>query len=94
MADGIIRIETENRYIDAPVKGYDDIEEGDFVVLKVTDNGIGISEEDINRIFEPFYTKKVMGRSGTGWAWRWSGEPSRITAGSLTSKVSRRKAPR
>jgi two-component system cell cycle sensor histidine kinase/response regulator CckA len=66
MADGIIRIETENRYIDAPVKGYDDIEEGDFVVLKVTDNGIGISDEDIKRIFEPFYTKKMMGRSGTG----------------------------
>jgi two-component system cell cycle sensor histidine kinase/response regulator CckA len=63
---GIIRVETANRYIDAPIKGYDDIEEGDYVVLKVTDNGTGISKEDINRIFEPFYTKKVMGRSGTG----------------------------
>ena len=63
---GLIRIETANRYIDTPIKGYDDIEEGDYVVLKVTDNGIGISSEDINRIFEPFYTKKVMGRSGTG----------------------------
>ena len=63
---GRIHIETANRYIDTPLKGYDDIEEGDYVVLKVTDNGIGISHEDINRIFEPFYTKKVMGRSGTG----------------------------
>jgi len=63
---GIIRIKTENRYIDAPIKGYDDIEEGDYVVLKVVDNGIGISEKDTSRIFEPFYTKKVMGRSGTG----------------------------
>jgi two-component system, cell cycle sensor histidine kinase and response regulator CckA len=66
MHDGLIRIETENQYIDSPIKGYDDIEEGDYVVLKVTDNGIGISREDVNRIFEPFYTKKVMGRSGTG----------------------------
>ncbi len=66
MRAGLIRIETENRYIDTPIKGYDDIEEGDYVVLTVSDNGIGISHEDINRIFEPFYTKKVMGRSGTG----------------------------
>ena len=63
---GSIRITTENRYIDTPIKGYEDIQEGDYVVLTVADKGIGISEEDINRIFEPFYTKKVMGRSGTG----------------------------
>ncbi|MGD8703144.1 MAG: ATP-binding protein [Desulfosarcina sp.] len=66
MSSGIIRIETKNRYIDTPIRGYDDIEEGDYVVMTVTDNGIGISNEDIDRIFEPFYTKKVMGRSGTG----------------------------
>ena len=63
---GVILIKTENRYIDTPIKGYDDIEEGDYVVLQIMDNGIGISTDDINRIFEPFYTKKVMGRSGTG----------------------------
>jgi two-component system cell cycle sensor histidine kinase/response regulator CckA len=39
---------------------------GDYVVLSVIDNGTGIPAEDISRIFEPFYTKKVMGRSGTG----------------------------
>ncbi|NNL75230.1 MAG: PAS domain S-box protein, partial [Desulfobacterales bacterium] len=63
---GEILISTHNRYVDAPIKGYEDIKEGDFVVLEVTDKGIGISEKDLNRIFEPFYTKKVMGRSGTG----------------------------
>jgi signal transduction histidine kinase len=63
---GVIRIETRNQYIDGPIKGYDDIKEGDYVVMRVIDEGIGISKNDIARIFEPFYTKKVMGRSGTG----------------------------
>jgi CheY-like chemotaxis protein len=34
--------------------------------LTVLDTGIGIADVDIDRIFEPFYTKKAMGRSGTG----------------------------
>jgi two-component system, cell cycle sensor histidine kinase and response regulator CckA len=32
----------------------------------VADTGVGISEDDMKRIFEPFFSKKVMGRSGTG----------------------------
>lgn len=63
---GLITIQTENVYIDRPVEGYDAIRQGDYVVLTVTDTGIGISPEDKEKIFEPFYTKKVMGRSGTG----------------------------
>lgn len=38
----------------------------EYVVVKVIDDGPGISEKDRERIFEPFYTKKVMGKSGTG----------------------------
>jgi len=63
---GIVTIRTENRYLDQPVHGYDEMREGDYVVLTVTDSGRGISTRDIGKIFEPFYTKKVMGRSGTG----------------------------
>jgi signal transduction histidine kinase/CheY-like chemotaxis protein len=63
---GTLIIDTENRYIDQPIRGYDTIEEGDYVVCSVSDGGVGISSEDIDRIFEPFYTKKVMGLSGTG----------------------------
>ncbi len=64
--EGQITISTSNRYIDKPVKGYDKVKEGDYVVLTVADDGLGISSTDLEKIFEPFYTKKVMGRSGTG----------------------------
>ncbi|RJR20569.1 MAG: response regulator [Desulfobacteraceae bacterium] len=63
---GRIIIKTENRHLDRVIKGYDSVNPGDYAVLVVADNGAGISKEDIGRIFEPFYTKKVMGRSGTG----------------------------
>ncbi|MBW1850583.1 MAG: hypothetical protein JRJ15_03980, partial [Deltaproteobacteria bacterium] len=63
---GKIVISTVNQYIDFPINGYDHVSEGDYVRLTVSDSGTGISPEDMERIFEPFYTKKEMGRSGTG----------------------------
>jgi len=63
---GNVILSTRNQYMDKPVRGYDDIYEGEYVTLTVSDKGMGISEKDMERIFEPFYTKKVMARSGTG----------------------------
>ncbi len=63
---GDLVIATRNTYLNKPVKGYDSVAVGDYAVLTVTDTGSGISPEDLSRIFEPFYTKKIMGRSGTG----------------------------
>jgi CheY-like chemotaxis protein len=63
---GRIRIVTEARYIDKSLKAYDTVEEGDYVTVQVADDRVGISPDDVERIFEPFYTKKTMGRSGTG----------------------------
>jgi CheY-like chemotaxis protein len=64
--DGEVTVRSENRHLDRPLRGYDHMQEGDYVVLTVTDTGIGIASTDQGRIFDPFYTKKVMGRSGTG----------------------------
>ncbi len=63
---GEVTIRTESRYLDKPVRGYDEIKEGDYAILSVSDTGTGILDENRERIFEPFYTKKAMGRSGTG----------------------------
>ncbi len=63
---GEIKISTHNMYIDEPLKGYDRVRVGDYAVVTVSDTGIGMSDEDKERIFEPFYTKKKMGKSGTG----------------------------
>jgi len=38
----------------------------DYAVLKISDTGIGIAPADQKRIFEPFFTRKQMGRSGSG----------------------------
>jgi len=63
---GTVTVSTVNRNLDRPVQGYDDVREGDYAVLSVSDTGEGITNADLKHIFEPFYTKKVMGRSGTG----------------------------
>ena len=70
---GVVSVSTQNRYVDAPLEGYERVNIGEYAVLVVKDNGMGISPQDMERIFEPFYTKKVMGRSGTGLGPRLSG---------------------
>jgi two-component system, cell cycle sensor histidine kinase and response regulator CckA len=63
---GSVTVTTMNRYVDKPLRGYEDVKAGEYAVLGVSDDGPGIPSGDLERIFEPFYTKKVMGRSGTG----------------------------
>ncbi len=66
VGSGQVVVSTMNRYLDRPLRGYQEVTAGEYVVLTVADSGPGISAEDLQRIFEPFFTKKVMGRSGTG----------------------------
>ena len=63
---GEIIVSTESLYMDRAIRGYDTVKAGEYVRLRVRDSGEGISQSDLNHIFEPFYTKKKMGRSGTG----------------------------
>ncbi len=65
-AGGRVVISSANSYLDTSRLAYEEIPEGEYVCLRVEDNGIGISAEDLQRIFEPFYTKKKMGGSGSG----------------------------
>jgi signal transduction histidine kinase/CheY-like chemotaxis protein len=68
---GIVILQTSNREITAgeitaPAKYHEAVQSGQYVLLSVVDDGPGIASEDIERIFEPFYTKKKLGHSGTG----------------------------
>ncbi|MCP4902191.1 MAG: response regulator [bacterium] len=64
--EGRVTIRTLLRNVESHPTHNGELATGIYVVLRVTDNGGGISPEDVERVFEPFYTKKVLGRSGTG----------------------------
>jgi PAS domain S-box-containing protein len=64
--EGRVIVSTKNAQLKEAIKGYEMIEPGEYAVLSVSDTGVGISARDVEKIFEPFYTKKAMGRSGSG----------------------------
>ncbi len=63
---GTLTLSVDTVYIDTVLKGYDTVKEGDYVRFSITDTGIGMTLEVTEQIFEPFFTQKNMGRSGTG----------------------------
>ncbi len=62
---GRILIETHNTCYNAREADECDVPAGDYVVLSVTDNGVGMSSDVVKRIFDPFFTTKPIGL-GTG----------------------------
>ncbi|WP_428266976.1 hybrid sensor histidine kinase/response regulator [Haliangium sp.] len=63
---GTIRISTRNEHVTEQGRGEQRMRPGQYAVLAVSDDGPGIAPEHIERIFEPFYTSKRLGRSGAG----------------------------
>jgi PAS domain S-box-containing protein len=64
--DGIIRISTENTRFANPVMRDQSMRVGNYVKMSIADNGEGIGPDDLEHIFDPFYSTKQSGRSGTG----------------------------
>ena len=63
---GLLQIATEEFTADANWKQLNPhVTSDDFIVISVSDNGVGMSKEIQNRIYEPFFTTKEVGK-GTG----------------------------
>lgn len=62
---GRLRIETANVTLDAVQARERDLPAGDYLRVRVTDTGCGMTAQTMDRIFEPFYTTKSTGQ-GTG----------------------------
>lgn len=64
---GEIHIKTENRHLNQAYcdKSPFEVQPGPYCLIEIRDTGSGIAEENLTKIFEPFYTTKEKGK-GTG----------------------------
>ncbi|OJY73486.1 MULTISPECIES: PAS domain-containing sensor histidine kinase [unclassified Rhizobium] len=63
---GLLSIEISRQRLDADyARMYPEVRTGEYVLIAVTDTGVGMSTETKERAFEPFFTTKGMG-AGTG----------------------------
>jgi len=63
---GKVTVESHNIFLDDDyAHTHEGVKSGNYVLLEVSDTGIGMDEETKSKIFEPFYTTKELGK-GTG----------------------------
>jgi two-component system cell cycle sensor histidine kinase/response regulator CckA len=63
---GTLTIRTSDAVLDAPVRrGPDLVPAGKYLLIEIADTGVGIPKENLERIFEPFFSTKDAG-AGTG----------------------------
>ncbi len=62
---GRITVETANKWLDERAAKQQNMPEGQYLAMSVTDTGTGMPPEVIARVFEPFFTTKPIGE-GTG----------------------------
>lgn len=64
--NGNITIRTSHVEVSSPVQLRNEVvQPGSYVLLEVSDDGKGIEKQNLNRIFDPFFSTKEIG-SGTG----------------------------
>ena len=63
---GELVIESSQEYVEELKSGQYKLQPGNYVILKVCDTGMGIEQKELDKIFEPYYSKKKMGTSGSG----------------------------
>lgn len=63
---GTLTIETSQKHLDKLDSGYQENIEGDYIVLRIRDSGMGMDPDVLKKIFEPYYSTKKMGASGSG----------------------------
>jgi len=65
--NGTVRLGTKNTKLKREIaNGEVLLSPGDYVKVTVADSGPGIPADDMEHIFDPFYSTKKSGRSGTG----------------------------
>lgn len=63
---GTLKVRSRCSYLEQLVGGFDNIIPGRYAIISIVDSGMGIPPENLKRVFEPFYSTKRMGRSGSG----------------------------